>query len=68
MPRTQRSRNAVPASIHGPRIGFLLCVFALVLIGFVMVYSAGSISNINNGIDALKSLTDQVMYAVFGAL
>ena len=36
MPRTQRSRNAVPASIHGPRIGFLLCVLALVLIGFVM--------------------------------
>ena len=68
MPRTQRSRNAVPASIHGPRIGFLLCVLALVLIGFVMVYSAGSISNINNGVDALKSLTDQVMYAVFGAL
>lgn len=68
MPRTQRFRNAVPASIHGPRIGFLLCVLALVLIGFVMVYSAGSISNINNGVDALKSLTDQVMYAVFGAL
>ena len=68
MPRTQRSRKAVPASIHGPRIGFLLCVLALVLIGFVMVYSAGSISNINNGVDALKSLTDQVMYAVFGAL
>lgn len=68
MPRTQRSRNVVPASIHGPRIGFLLCVLALVLIGFVMVYSAGSISNINNGVDALKSLTDQVMYAVFGAL
>lgn len=68
MPRTQRSRNAVPASIHGPRIGFLLCVLALVLIGFVMVYSAGSISNINNGVDAFKSLTDQVMYAVFGAL
>ena len=68
MSRTQRSRNAVPASIHGPRIGFLLCALALVLIGFVMVYSAGSISNINNGVDALKSLTDQVMYAVFGAL
>ncbi len=68
MPRTQRSRNAVPASIYGPRIGFLLCVLALVLIGFVMVYSAGSISNIDNGVDALKSLTDQVMYAVFGAL
>ena len=68
MPRTQRSRNAVPASIHGPRIGFLLCVLALALIGFVMVYSAGSISNINNGVDALKSLTDQLMYAVFGAL
>lgn len=68
MLRTQRSRNAVPASIHGPRIGFLLCVLALVLIGFVMVYSAGSISNINNGVDAFKSLTDQVIYAVFGAL
>lgn len=68
MSNRQRSRNAIPASIHGPRIGFLLCVLALVLIGFVMVYSAGSISNINNGVDALKSLTDQVMYAAFGAL
>ena len=44
----------------------MLCVLALLLIGFVMVYSAGSISNINNGGSALKSLTDQVVYAAIG--
>lgn len=67
MADSARRRGGIPAHIHGPRIVFMLCVLALLLIGFVMVYSAGSISNINNGGDALKSLTDQVVYAVLGA-
>ncbi len=67
MAESARRRGGIPAHIHGPRIVFMLCVLALLLIGFVMVYSAGSISNINNGGDALKSLTDQVVYAALGA-
>ena len=67
MADSARRRGGIPAHIHGPRIVFMLCVLALLLIGFVMVYSAGSISNINNGGDALKSLTYQVVYAVLGA-
>lgn len=67
MAESARRRGGIPAHIHGPRIVFMLCVLALLLIGFVMVYSAGSISNINNGGSALKSLTDQVVYAAIGA-
>lgn len=68
MADSARRRGGIPAHIHGPRIVFMLCVLALLLIGFVMVYSAGSISNINNGGNAIKSLTDQVVYAAIGAV
>lgn len=44
----------------------MLCVLALLLIGFTMVYSAGSITNINSGVSAIKALSDQVLYAAIG--
>ncbi|MEG2850165.1 MAG: hypothetical protein RR866_00545, partial [Raoultibacter sp.] len=40
-------RGGVPAAIMGPRLLLAFAVFALVLIGLVMVYSASSIVSID---------------------
>lgn len=68
MSDSNRRRGGIPAYIHGPRIVFMLTVLALLLIGFAMVYSAGSITNIDAGASPLKALTDQVVFAAIGLI
>ena len=61
-----RAGQGVPASIAGPRLIFLLAVMALLLVGFVMVYSASSVKAINGGDDPASFLVDQLLYAGLG--
>ncbi len=52
----------------GPRLVMLLCVLALVLLGFVMIYSASSIKAIASQTDAMSYMIDQVRFAIIGGL
>lgn len=54
------------ASTQGPRLVFLLCAFALLLLGVVMVYSTGSIKAIGEGESAFTYLLDQLAFAAVG--
>ncbi|WP_139652648.1 FtsW/RodA/SpoVE family cell cycle protein [Raoultibacter phocaeensis] len=63
-----RSAGSVPSHIQGPRILLLLSVFALLLIGLVMVYSAGSIEAISEGDSPASFLVRQLGFAVFGCV
>lgn len=56
----------VPASIMGPRIIMLLSVLALLMIGFVMVYSSSSIVALNEGESTSSYLIKQLGFAVVG--
>lgn len=66
-----RSSQETPAHILGPRILLLLSVLALLLIGFVMVYSTSSVIELAKAesVDAAKPMADmlgQVKFAVIG--
>ena len=52
--------------VLGPRVVLLLCVLALTLIGFVMIYSASSITAISQEVSAESYLVDQLVFAVAG--
>lgn len=64
------ARNAahtvLPADIAGPRIAVLLLVLALTLIGFVMIYSASTVSAITESSDPTTYLVDQLRFAAVG--
>ena len=60
------NRMVAPPDVMGPRIVMLLCVLALTLLGFVMIYSASSISAISENADAASYLFDQVKFAAVG--
>ena len=61
-------KRQMPASIAAPRLVLFLCVLALLLIGFVMVYSASSIKAISEGKSAAHFLANQILYAGAGVL
>ena len=52
----------------GPRLVMLLCVLGLTLLGFVMIYSASSISAISEDVDSASYLIDQLQFAVVGVV
>ena len=52
----------------GPRVVLLLCVLALTLIGFVMIYSASSITAITEDASSASYLVDQLVFAVAGVV
>ena len=56
----------VSPDVVGPRIVMLLCVLGLTLLGFVMIYSASSISAISEDADAASYLIDQLRFAGIG--
>lgn len=56
------------ASIAGPRILLLLSVFALLLLGLVMLYSASSIEAIAEGVSPANYLIKQVALGVVGII
>ena len=49
--KTTRGGREVPEHILGPRLILLLSVLALTLIGFVMIYSASSVTAIAEATD-----------------
>jgi cell division protein FtsW len=53
-------------STVGPRLALLLCVLALTLLGFVMIYSASSIKAITEQVSDMSYMFDQVKFAVIG--
>ncbi|MEG2628617.1 MAG: putative lipid II flippase FtsW [Raoultibacter sp.] len=59
-------RGGVPAVIMGPRLLLAFAVFALVLIGLVMVYSASSIVSIDETGGATSFIIKQLGFAVGG--
>lgn len=68
-PANQFSTSAssgVPAAIMGPRILILIATLALLLLGFVMVYSASSIVALNEGLSTESYLVKQLIYAAVG--
>jgi len=61
-----RVRTAdVAPDVAGPRLVLLVAVFGLTLLGFVMIFSASSISAITEG-DQTSYLFDQLVFAVLG--
>ena len=68
-----RAAREVPAHILGPRIVLLLSVFILLLLGFVMIYSASSVLAIGSAetVDQAQPalyLFDQIKFAVIGTI
>ncbi len=64
---SERKPRPVPApDTNGPRLILLLVVLALTLLGFVMIYSASSISAITEEGNQVSYLTDQLVFAVIG--
>lgn len=64
-------RGETPAYIMGPRLVLLLSVLALMLIGFVMIYSASSVTAITeaeslDSANPMKEVLSQILYAVIG--
>ena len=52
--------------VAGPRLVMLLVVLGLTLLGFVMIYSASSISAIAEQTNSASYLIDQLVFAVIG--
>ena len=50
-----------------PRLGLLVAVVLLVLIGIVMVFSASTVEAIHNGESATSYVVKQAIFAVFGS-
>lgn len=63
-----KNHDGVAASIMVPRLLLILSVFALTLIGLVMVYSASSIESINETGGATSYIFKQIGFAVGGAI
>lgn len=64
--QNSRQMDAVAPSVAGPRLIMLLCVLALVLLGFVMIYAASSVKAITEQAGAMSYMLDQVRFAVIG--
>lgn len=64
----QKNRGAVSAAIMAPRLLLVLSVFALTLIGLVMVYSASSIESISETGAATSYVVKQLGFAFGGML
>lgn len=63
----ERTPKQTPApDANGPRLILLLIVLGLTLLGFVMIYSASSISAITEEGNQVSYLTDQLVFAVIG--
>lgn len=63
----QRQRGALSADIAGPRLVLGLSVFALVLMGLVMVYSTSSVNAIDEGLSSTYYIVRQLIYTLIGA-
>lgn len=66
MARNRAKEPAIAPDANGPRLILLLVVLALTLLGFVMIYSASSISAITEESGQASYLVDQLMFAAIG--
>ncbi|MBR3182423.1 MAG: cell division protein FtsW [Eggerthellaceae bacterium] len=66
MARDRTQNTVVSPDTNGPRLILLLVVLALTLLGFVMIYSASSISAITEESGQASYLVDQLVFAVIG--
>ena len=64
-PRISHTADISP-DVAGPRLVMLLCVLGLTLLGFVMIFSASSISAITEEGNSTSYLVDQLVFAVLG--
>ena len=62
------ARGSVPADIMMPRLGLLVAVVLLVLIGIVMVFSASTVEAIHNGESATSYVVKQAIFVVLGSV
>lgn len=70
---TQRDMGGTPAHIMAPRIILLLSVFALMLIGFVMIYSTSAVNTlakagVDAAVDPMGETLNQIKFAVVGVI
>lgn len=70
---TQRDMGGAPAHIMAPRIILLLSVFALMLIGFVMIYSTSAVNTlakagVDAAVDPMGETLNQIKFAVVGVI
>lgn len=68
LPRLTNPASGLPADIWLPRIVLVLSALALLLIGFLMVYSTSSIVAISEEEDAVVYLIRQLEYALGGVV
>ena len=68
MPRIGNTTSNAASDVIGPRLIMLLCVLGLTLLGFVMIYSASSISAMSEDISTASYLIDQLGFAVVGVI
>ena len=68
MPRIGNTTSNAAPDVIGPRLIMLLCVLGLTLLGFVMIYSASSISAMSEDISTASYLIDQLGFAVVGVI
>ena len=66
MARNRSQAPVVAPDANGPRLILLLVVLALTLLGFVMIYSASSISAITEESGQASYLVDQLVFAAIG--
>ena len=66
MAAARTPRKAIAPEVNGPRLVLLLVVLALTLLGFVMIYSASSISAITEEANQASYLFDQLRFAAIG--
>ena len=69
----QRDKRGAPAHIMGPRIILLLSVLALMLIGFVMIYSTSAVITLAKAgtevaVDPMAETLNQIKFAVAGVI
>ena len=64
--KAKAARTYTAPDLLGPRVVLILAVLALTLIGFVMIYSASSISAITESGNADSYLFDQLRFAAVG--
>ena len=62
------ARGGVPADIMMPRLGLLVAVVLLVLVGIVMVFSASTVEAIHNGESATSYVVKQAIFVVLGSV
>ena len=65
-PRPRAKTADIAPDAAGPRLVMLLVVLGLTLLGFVMIFSASSISAITEEGNVWSYLTDQLVFAVIG--